>query len=68
MTTNPGVSTGDGMAMASRASAKLNGMEFVQFHPTGFHAVSGPKEVRTFLISEAVRGEGGLLYNTAGHR
>lgn len=68
VTTNPGVSTGDGMAMASRANAELNGMEFVQFHPTGFHAVDGPKEVRTFLISEAVRGEGGLLYNSNGHR
>lgn len=61
-TTNPSGAIGDGIAAASRAGAKIKGMEFVQFHPTTMTPQEGQEE-RRFLISEAVRGEGGILKN-----
>ena len=60
-TSNAFASTGDGMAIAYRAGAPLEDMEFVQFHPTGIYKLG-------ILISEAARGEGGILLNNAGER
>jgi L-aspartate oxidase len=64
-TTNPTIATGDGVAMVYRAKGVIENMEFVQFHPTSLY---NPGESPSFLITEALRGHGGILRNQSGEK
>lgn len=67
-TSNPGVATADGLGLAWRAGAAVRDLEFFQFHPTTLAAAEVPGGPPALLISEAVRGEGAVLLDAAGHR